>query len=68
LVIGISYDCQRFDTATITGILQHFEIVLQGILANPNVHLKDLSLLTPVEQHIALALEKEVTFYFAGCN
>jgi hypothetical protein len=68
LVIGISYDCQRFDTATITGILQHFEIVLQGILANPNVHLKDLSLLTPVEQHIALALEKEVTFDFAGCN
>jgi hypothetical protein len=67
-VIGISYDCQRFDTHTITGILKHFEIVLQGILANPNVRLKDLSLLTPFEQHIALMLEKEVTFDFAGCS
>ena len=68
LVIGISYDCQRFDTATITGILQHFEILLRGILANPNLRLKDLSFLTPVEQQIALMLEKEVSFNFAGVN
>jgi len=29
LVIGINYDCCRFDAATITGILR-FEILLQG--------------------------------------
>ncbi|HBL14316.1 MAG TPA: non-ribosomal peptide synthetase [Cyanobacteria bacterium UBA11162] len=66
LMIGISYDCQRFDPATITGILQHFEIVIQGILANHNARLNELSLLTPVEQQIYLSLEKQVTLDFAG--
>jgi hypothetical protein len=68
--IGICYDRRRFDAATITGILQHFEILLQGIVTNPEVCLKDLSLLTAFELHTASILEKEVTFdfNFAACN
>lgn len=70
LVIGINYDCRRFDAATITGILQHFEILLQSIVTNPEVRLKDLTLLTEREQHTALMLEKEVyfDFNFAACH
>jgi hypothetical protein len=63
LAIAISYDCRRFDAATIAGILQHFEILLQGIVTNPEVRLKDLLLLTE-RQYITLMLEKEVTFNF----
>ncbi|MBN3951424.1 MAG: non-ribosomal peptide synthetase [Nostoc sp. NMS7] len=62
--IGIDYDFRRFDTATITGILQHFEILLQDIVTHPEANLKDLSLLTSKQQHLASKLEKEVAFNF----
>lgn len=70
LGLGINYDFRRFDTATITGILEHFRILLQGMVTNPKVRLKDLSLLTEREQHVTLMLEKEATFDFdfAACN
>jgi len=65
LVFGISYDCRRFDNATVTDILEHFEIILQSMVATPNVRLKDLTLSTPVEQQFAQRLEREVIFDFA---
>jgi non-ribosomal peptide synthetase component F len=65
LRIGISYDFRRFDTATITGILKHFEILLQSMATNPEVRLKDLSLLTEREQYMTSLLEKQVTFNFS---
>jgi hypothetical protein len=70
MIIGISYDYRRFDLATIISILEHFEILLQGIATNPNVLIKELSLLTPAEQYITSMLEKEVNFDFdfAVCN
>jgi hypothetical protein len=68
LVLGISYDCRRFDAATIATILEHFKILLQGMVTNPEVRLKDLSLLTVTEQYITLRLEKEVNFDFDFCN
>jgi hypothetical protein len=68
LAIGINYDSRRFDAATIVGILWHFEILLEDIAMNPEVRLKDLSLLTPEQKRFALLLEKEVTFDFAGYN
>ncbi|GAB4190114.1 MAG: hypothetical protein Fur006_31920 [Coleofasciculaceae cyanobacterium] len=68
LAIGINYDSRRFDAATIASILRHFEILLEGIAMNPEVRLKDLSLLTPEQKRFALLLEKEVTFDFAGYN
>jgi non-ribosomal peptide synthetase component F len=64
LRIGINYDFHRFDTATIAGILSHFEILLQNMATNPEVLLKDLSLLTERERQIALILEKQATFNF----
>jgi hypothetical protein len=65
LVFGISYDCRRFDNTTITGILEHFEVILQRMTATPDAQLKDLSLLTPTEQQFTQQLEQEVTFDFA---
>lgn len=65
LRIGINYDFHRFDTATITGILKHFEILLQNIAAHPNVILKDLSWLTEREQYMNSMLEEQVTFNFS---
>lgn len=64
LTIEISYDCSRFDAVTIEGILQHLEILLQGIVNNPQARLQDLSLLTPTEQEFTQILEREVTFNF----
>lgn len=64
LRIGINYDYHRFDTATIAGILKHFEILLQNMATNPEVRLKDLSLLTERERQITLMLEKQATFNF----
>ncbi|MCX7594797.1 MAG: condensation domain-containing protein, partial [Fischerella sp.] len=64
LRIGISYDFRSFDSTTITGILRHFEILLENIATNPKARLKDLSLLTQQEQYIRLMLEKEATFNF----
>jgi non-ribosomal peptide synthetase component F len=70
LTLEISYDCSRFDAVTITGILQHLEILLQSIVTNPEARLKDLSLLTPAEQEFTQILEREATFDFdfASCN
>jgi len=68
LAIGINYEGRRFDAATIAGILRHFEIVLEDIAKNPEMRLKDLSLLTPEQKRFALLLEKEVTFDFAECH
>ena len=65
LVLGINYDGRRFDSTTITGILRHFEILLEGIAMNPEVRLKDLSLLTLEQKRFALCLEKEAIFDFA---
>lgn len=64
LRIGISYDFRRFDAATITGILRHFEILLQSMATNPQVRIQDLSLLTEQERQITLMLEKQVIFNF----
>jgi len=64
LIIGINYDFSRIDISTINGILEHFKILLQGMVTNPEVSLKDLSLLTPAKQNMTLILEKEATFDF----
>ncbi|MHC5744028.1 MAG: amino acid adenylation domain-containing protein [Nostoc sp.] len=51
LLVKISYDISRFDDATITRLLGHFQILLEGIVANPEQQISQLSLLTEVEQH-----------------
>lgn len=64
LKIGINYDRRRFESATITGILKHFEVLLQEMVAHPNLQLQNLLLLTPAQHRQAQALAKEMTFNF----
>lgn len=68
LAIAISYDCRRFDAATIRGVLNHFNILLYSMLTTPEVCLKDLQLLITAEPEILSSLEKEATFDLAFCN
>jgi hypothetical protein len=62
LLIAISYDSRRFDTNTIAGILKDIQIILQQLIIDPNVHIKDLSFLTPEQQQKASILEKQALF------
>ncbi|MBW4649607.1 MAG: amino acid adenylation domain-containing protein [Kastovskya adunca ATA6-11-RM4] len=50
LVLKILYDCRRFDSATITRMLGHFQTVLESMVANPKQRLCELSLLTEGER------------------
>ncbi len=51
LEFKISYDRNRFDCATITRMLGHFQTLLEGMATNPKSLLKDLPLLTKGEEH-----------------
>ena len=51
LELKISYDCSRFDMATINRMLKHVQTLLQGMVSNPEVSLKDLPLLKEPEKH-----------------
>ena len=64
LKFGINYDCHRFASTTITSVLSQFEILFQNILANPDIKLQDLLLLTPAQYQVSQALVKEMTFNF----
>ena len=68
LTLEVSFDCSRFDAVTIKGILQHFAILLEGIVSNPQARLQDLSLLTPTEQEFSQIIEREATFNFTPCS
>lgn len=50
LILKILYDRHRFDSATITRMLGHFQTLLEGIIANPSGRLSAFSLLTEVER------------------
>jgi amino acid adenylation domain-containing protein len=50
LRVTITYDCHRFQTATINRMLGHFQTLLKGIADNPSQRLSDLSLLTEAER------------------
>jgi non-ribosomal peptide synthetase component F len=54
LSLQLSYDCRRFDAATISRMLRHLQTLLEGIVANPGQRLKNLSLLTQQERHTLL--------------
>ncbi len=51
LLLKLSYDRQRFDEATIAQLLGHLRTLLLGFAGNPSQKLRDIVLLTPVEQH-----------------
>lgn len=47
---SVEYNTDLFEAVTITRMLEHFQILLAGIVANPNQRLSDLPLLTQVER------------------
>ncbi|BAY10177.1 non-ribosomal peptide synthetase [Calothrix sp. NIES-2098] len=47
----LEYNTDIFNSARINRMLGHFQVLLEGIVANPNRHLSELPLLTVNEQH-----------------
>ncbi|MEM1256714.1 MAG: condensation domain-containing protein [Cyanobacteria bacterium P01_H01_bin.21] len=64
LKLGINYDCRRFESTTISSMLNHFTILFENIVTNPNVKLRELLLLTPAQHQLSQTLVKEMTFDF----
>src|SRR4030095_5068266 len=48
---AIEYNTDLFDASTIARLLGHFEVLLKGIVANPDRRISDLPLLTEAERH-----------------
>ena len=65
LLIAISYDSRKFDPNTITGILDDIQILLQQLIANPKVKIKDLSFLTSEQQQNHSILKEQTVFDWA---
>ncbi len=61
LLIAFSYDSRRFETDTIAGILKDIEMLLQQLITNPNLEIKNLSFSTQKQQLITSFLEKETS-------
>ncbi len=51
LMGSVEYSTDLFDAATISRMVGHFLTLLEGIVANPQVRLGDLPLLTAAERH-----------------
>ena len=51
LDLRIGYQCDRFDTVTITRMLGHLRTLLEGMIASPLQRLVDLPMLTAAERH-----------------
>ncbi|MDZ8224136.1 non-ribosomal peptide synthetase [Nostoc sp. ChiVER01] len=49
-LVKISYDTSRFDDAAIARMLEHFQTLLEGIIANPQQRILQLPLLTATEE------------------
>ncbi|MBD1861335.1 MULTISPECIES: non-ribosomal peptide synthetase [Trichocoleus] len=47
----VAYSTELFELATITRMIGHFQTLLEGIVANPDQRLADLSILNTAEQH-----------------
>ncbi|MBE9190290.1 amino acid adenylation domain-containing protein [Gloeocapsopsis crepidinum LEGE 06123] len=48
---GLQYNTDLFHAETIARMVEHFEILLEGIVANPQQEIKSLPLLSRAEQH-----------------
>jgi amino acid adenylation domain-containing protein len=70
LLIGINYDFNIIDMATIDAILTHFKMLLKFIISNPHACLQDIdiSLSTEKQQQIIAMLEQQVTFNLENCS
>ncbi|MBD2494905.1 type I polyketide synthase [Nostoc sp. FACHB-280] len=68
LLLAISYDSRRFETTTITGILQDIKMLLQGLITNPHFQIKNLPLETPEQQQNSTILEQEISFDWSSAS
>src|SRR5215510_4290458 len=50
LYTWFEYDTELFDRPTVARMLQHFEVLLEGIATNPDARLSELPLLTEAER------------------
>jgi hypothetical protein len=50
VAILAKYNAELFDDATITRLLQHYQMLLESVVDAPQLHLSQLSLLTKAEQ------------------
>ena len=51
LAAKVEYCTDLFDPDTIKRLLNHYRILLEGIVANPDAHIRELPLLTDAERH-----------------
>jgi non-ribosomal peptide synthetase component F len=61
LSMKLQYNTALFEGGSITRMLDHFQRLLEGIVADPEARLLDLPLLTPAEEADALAQGTETT-------
>ena len=59
----VEYCTDLFDRETIERLLNHFRILLEGIVANPDTHIRELPLLTDAERHQLLEWNDTHTAY-----
>ncbi len=57
------YDSDLFNAATIKRLLRHYQILLEGIVANPQQHIAELPLLTKEEQRLLAEVNDTRTKY-----
>ena len=57
LTVAVEYNTDLFDPGTIDRLLEHFRVLLKGVVADPKQRLSDLPLLTQVEQEQILRRE-----------
>ncbi|MEO8429322.1 MAG: amino acid adenylation domain-containing protein, partial [Verrucomicrobiota bacterium] len=55
LRVGVHYATELFDASTITRMVSHWQILLEGITANPDLRLSTLPLLTETEKRQLLS-------------
>ncbi|WP_414587305.1 amino acid adenylation domain-containing protein [Scytonema sp. PCC 10023] len=51
LSLRFIYDSQRFESASVTRMVGHFQALLEGLVANPDQKLSHIPLLSATEQH-----------------
>jgi amino acid adenylation domain-containing protein len=62
LEAGLQYNTDLFESSTITHMIEHFQILLSGIVADPEVRISELPLLTDSEQEEMLLRWNETEY------
>lgn len=63
----LEYNTDIFNAATIERMLEHFRILLEGIVANPNQRIAEIPLLTAAERQLFLPSEETLPILPSRC-